>query len=90
MKTFLDKLLEYYSLTKEDYFELSKEVTLGDVPEYTNFKNIDECANYLKKKAATNTKILIYGDYDCDGIMSTSIMVNTFSKLGYKVGFYSF
>lgn len=88
MKTFLDKLLEYYSLTKEDYFELSKEVTLGDVPEYTNLKNIDECANYLKKKAAANTKILIYGDYDCDGIMSTSIMVNTFSKLGYKVGFY--
>ena len=35
-----------------------------------------------------NRKILIYGDYDCDGIMSTSIIYNMFQSINYKVGFY--
>ena len=31
---------------------------------------------------------MIYGDYDCDGISSVSILVNTFKQLNYEVGYY--
>ncbi|MGO1370930.1 MAG: DHH family phosphoesterase, partial [Senegalia sp. (in: firmicutes)] len=33
-------------------------------------------------------KIWIYGDYDVDGVTSTSLLVNFFSQIGIKVQFY--
>ena len=33
-------------------------------------------------------KIIIYGDYDCDGISATSIMYRTFQILNYHVSYY--
>lgn len=33
-------------------------------------------------------KICIYGDYDCDGILSTAILVQAFLELGKKVGYH--
>lgn len=35
-----------------------------------------------------NEKICIYGDYDCDGILATTILVQTLKKLGYDVGYH--
>ena len=33
-------------------------------------------------------RILVYGDYDADGVTSTTILVNTLSQLGAQVGWY--
>lgn len=33
-------------------------------------------------------KIFIYGDYDCDGICATTIMVKTLNKMGIENGYY--
>lgn len=35
-----------------------------------------------------NEKICVYGDYDCDGILATTILVQTLKKLGYDVGYH--
>lgn len=35
-----------------------------------------------------NEKICIYGDYDCDGILATSILVEGFRQLGVEVGYH--
>lgn len=35
-----------------------------------------------------NEKILVYGDYDADGVTSTTILVNTLRELGAHVGWY--
>ncbi|MGW7976031.1 single-stranded-DNA-specific exonuclease RecJ [Staphylococcus xylosus] len=35
-----------------------------------------------------NQKILVYGDYDADGVTSTTILVNTLKELGAHVGWY--
>lgn len=37
---------------------------------------------------ANNERITVYGDYDVDGVTSTSVMVTTLRKLGADVGFY--
>lgn len=86
MKTFLDKLLEYYDITKADFDLLLNED--DNLPSFLNFNKIDKASIYLKDKIKNNAKILIYGDYDCDGIMATSIMYLTLEKLGIKPGFY--
>lgn len=39
-------------------------------------------------KIPTDSKICIMGDYDCDGIMGTSILVCSLRKLGYNVDFW--
>lgn len=88
MKNFKEKILEYYKLTEKDYDELSKEINLDDLPDYLGYKNIKECADYLHKLVLNKTKILIYGDYDCDGIMSTSITYLTLKNDNFTPGFY--
>lgn len=47
-----------------------------------------ECVEKIKKAAADNTKILIFGDYDVDGLSATSIMIKMFEKLNKKVDYY--
>ena len=88
MKTFLERLLNYYNLNFEEYQKLIKDVTFEDIPSFEVFKNINETVSYLYNCVKANRKILIYGDYDCDGIMSTSIIYNMFQSINYKVGFY--
>ena len=33
-------------------------------------------------------KICIYGDYDCDGILATTILVQAFLQRGVRVGYH--
>ena len=38
---FLDKLLNHFNLTYEEYLELSKDINEDDLPKVNNFKNVD-------------------------------------------------
>ena len=84
---FLDKLLEFYDLGYNDLVEENYQ-RLKDLPSKDIFKNGQKIASFLKEAILSNKKILIYGDYDCDGIMSTSIMMLTLTSENYKPGYY--
>ena len=84
---FLEKLLEFYNLDYDTIIE-ENERTFEDLPKKEVFKEGQKIASYLKEAIFTNKKILIYGDYDCDGIMSTSILMLTLSTDTYKPGYY--
>ena len=88
MKDFKTKILEHFKLTNDDYEKLSKEINLNDLPNYLEYKNIKECAEYIHELVSKKEKILIYGDYDCDGIMSTSIVYLTLKTNDFTPGFY--
>ncbi|MBA4541347.1 MULTISPECIES: single-stranded-DNA-specific exonuclease RecJ [Thermoactinomyces] len=45
---------------------------------------VEEIRHALERKQ----KILIYGDYDADGVSSTSLMMHVFRKLGANVDYY--
>lgn len=45
-------------------------------------------ADRIQKAVDKEEKILIAGDYDCDGILGTSILVDGLKKAGLQVGFY--
>ena len=95
---FLEKLLEFYNLDYDTLIE-ENEKTLNDLPQKEIFKEGSKIASYIREAILSNKKILIYGDYDCDGIMSTSIIpsrefdgygltkgnVDRFYKLGYHI-----
>lgn len=85
---FLNKVLKALNISKEMYQDLSKETSLDDIEDPKRFNNIEKAIERIEKAINNNEKIIIYGDYDCDGISSVSILVETFKKLKYPVGYY--
>ncbi|MGM9857749.1 MAG: single-stranded-DNA-specific exonuclease RecJ [Bacilli bacterium] len=85
---FLDKLLKHFNLTYEEYLELSKDINEEDLPAVNSFKNIDVIIKRIFKAIENKEKIIIYGDYDCDGIMATTILVKALQKLNADVRYY--
>ena len=50
--------------------------------------DMEEAVNRIDKAIENNEKILIYGDYDADGITSTTILTNFFKDIGIEVDKY--
>jgi len=50
-----------------------------------NPDQLEIALNRLKKAKTNDDKILIYGDYDTDGVTSTAIMWETLDHLGFQV-----
>ena len=85
---FLDKLLAYYDLSYDEYLSLTKDVNSLILPNSDNLIDMDKAIARIKLAIKNKEKIVIYGDYDTDGIMATSILVKAFKYLNYEVGYY--
>ena len=58
---------------------------LADIPSPDNFKDIKKASSRIKSAILNNETITIVGDYDVDGVVSTTIMLDFFDKIGYSV-----
>ncbi len=58
---------------------------LADIPNPNTFKDITKATQRVKQAILNNETITIVGDYDVDGVVSTTIMLDFFSKISYKV-----
>ncbi len=85
---FKEKILNYLNLSPEDYLCLTKNIASIQLPSFDNFKGMDTANKIIKECIANKDKIVIYGDYDCDGIMATSILFKCFQMLNIHVGYY--
>lgn len=56
--------------------------------DFSLFLDADLVLDRIQEALENDEKICIYGDYDCDGILSTTILVQTFLELGKKVGYH--
>lgn len=52
------------------------------------FNGMNEIVSYLLKAINTKKKIMVYGDYDVDGICSVSILKRMFSLMNTTIGYY--
>jgi single-stranded-DNA-specific exonuclease len=57
-------------------------------PSFEDSQLINDAANLFNLAKRENRKIMICGDYDADGICSTSMMVDLCQRLGFTVGYY--
>lgn len=77
-----------------DYKKYNQQMLQGFVKErliYHDFSLFSEGEMALERihEAIENQeKICIYGDYDCDGILATTILVDAFQQLGVTVGYH--
>ncbi|WP_300379581.1 single-stranded-DNA-specific exonuclease RecJ [Clostridium sp.] len=68
-----------------DTLKEAKQFLYGDVEELYDpylMKDIDKGISIIKDAVENNKKIIIYGDYDCDGVISTTILYKAFKTIG--------
>ncbi|CAM3823748.1 single-stranded-DNA-specific exonuclease RecJ [Arcobacter cloacae] len=58
---------------------------LADIPSPDNFKDISIASKRIKQAILNNETITIVGDYDVDGVVSTTIMLDFFKTINVKV-----
>ena len=78
---FKEKILQYCHLNEEEFNELTKPLNELELPDFNAPPDMWKIKERIFNAIKNKEKIIIYGDYDCDGICSTAIMVKTFEKL---------
>lgn len=82
----LAKVLASKQLTDDEIDDLlSTKLTYHD---FSLFLEGEMAIDRIQEAIENHEKICIYGDYDCDGILATAILVQTFHMLGKKVGYH--
>ncbi len=77
------KLFEILSLRHKD----NPYAKLSALPSPESFKDIERATKRVKQAILNNEKITIVGDYDVDGVISTTIMIDFFNTIGYQVDY---
>ena len=85
---FKARLLEYLQLTEEDFARLAREPSFDFIPRIDEEPAVKKALSIIKSAMEQRKKIIVYGDYDTDGIMATSVMMRCFHKLHYGASFY--
>ena len=88
MSSFQERLLAHYGLSESDFASFCLAPTLDNVPGLEEFIEVRKAAEKIKEAIEKKTKVIVYGDYDCDGVMSTSIICHTFHLLGGSIASY--
>lgn len=87
-QTLFNKILEFYHLSESDYQALVAPVTRTNFYNNRHFDHAEEASALVRNVMANKGKIFIYGDYDADGIMGTSILTKMFMYEDYIVEYY--
>lgn len=82
--TLLDALIDFNQLTDKQIQELhtAPKLVFSNHPLFVKAKEI------VLDAVAKKRKFIVCGDYDADGIIATTIMVQSLRKLGADVGYY--
>lgn len=80
-------MLSPFTLEKLLHNRFSDEgfLSLRDLPNPTQFKDMDRATARLVKAIQTHEKIVLIGDYDVDGVISTTLMKMFFDKIGVQL-----
>ncbi|HEY5524225.1 MAG TPA: DHH family phosphoesterase, partial [Clostridium sp.] len=62
--------------------------TTNDLEDGRIMKDMKKGISIVKEGIEKQEKIIIYGDYDCDGVCSTTILYKTLESLGAQVSYY--
>ncbi len=85
LTTFSEKVLRYLEPDESRWSYWLEKQELQSVSEATC---IHTFVDRIKNAREQNKKVIVCGDYDCDGILATTIMVDGLQKYGLEVGFY--
>ena len=82
--TLLDALIEFNQLNEHQIHELNTPPKLV----FSEHPLFSKASELIREAIVKKRKMIVCGDYDADGIIATTIMVQTLRKLGADVGYY--
>ncbi len=80
------KLIVDRNFSKNELYVINNKLSLSNP--FSKNKDFNSACLLLKKHISEKNKILIVGDYDVDGCVSTSLMVNFLKKFKLKINYY--
>mgnify|MGYP002710095219 FL=1 len=81
-------ILESRGLTTEEEIEKFIQCSLSDLRDPFLLKDMEKAVNFILEKRDKKETIWIYGDYDVDGITSTSLLYLAFKEIGINAEYY--
>ena len=79
------KLLQNRGIDSAEKVESFFDATLSDLHDPALMKEMDKAVDRIKKAIEKKEKIMIFGDYDVDGITATAILYDFLKKTGADV-----
>ena len=70
---------------KERFLNNGGLLNLSDLPHPSTFKDMTKSCEYITSAIKNKEKIIIVGDYDVDGVISTTILVDFFESIDVQV-----
>lgn len=67
---------------------MTREPSFAFIPTISEEPAVKTAVGVIRRAMKERKKIIVYGDYDTDGFMATSIIVRCFHKLRYNASFY--
>ena len=87
MSDFLFSLLSYYQISLKQLEIRKKQKDYKDLKTPYNLPDFLNVVNRIIRAQREKEKVVIYGDYDFDGLSSTAIMKRCLDYLNVKSGF---
>lgn len=88
LNSILAKTLVNKGITEKEDIDLFVNPTRKDFYDPFLMPDMEITVNRILKAIENNEKIIIYGDYDADGITSTTVLKNFLEERGLEVGTY--
>jgi single-stranded-DNA-specific exonuclease len=82
----INKLILLRNFNKEEIFTINNKIKL--INPFFKIKDFENSYKTLKETIEKKGKILVIGDYDVDGIVSTSLFIKFLKILNYPYDFY--
>src|SRR5699024_6872047 len=84
----LDRILINRGIVSVDEKDRFLHPELQHLTPSANLAQIDQAKNRIVQAIESGEEIIIYGDYDADGISSTALMMHTLIELGAQCNYY--
>lgn len=84
----LSSILVNRGITTPEETELFLNPTRDNFHNPFSMPDMQKAVDRIKKAIETNEKVMIYGDYDADGITSTTVLKKFLSERGLEAGYY--
>ncbi len=88
MPLLISSLLAQRGFSSSEDVEAFLHPSLAQLPLPTGMAGLAEAVAVLEKGLADKTTVLIYGDYDADGITSTALLLSFFREIGLACCYY--
>ena len=84
----ISQILENRNINSEEEIKLFTNPSLDYLRDPFLMKDMGKAAERIKKAIELNERVWIYGDYDVDGVSSTSVLLTYFRSINFNVKYY--